>query len=546
MSSEQTEYIQLTETYARAIVGYCLTNQTFLRVCATAIKPGNIPDAMSAGLYQIILKSFSLSGKIPTKSDIEQELAISYRDRKDFVAYMASLEACMVAKESVSFDHLKNNLSGWLKLVTLKSLIQEAARFYEKGKYSEAEEWAQKKMQALKLARFDSDERIVTWNMEERLLATSTEKQECCTLGNADFDEMLMPKAKRGSGLQTDIKQATGGCLMPGDMTIFVGPSNAGKTTTMSTIIAANALFGKKVLVVTHEERSEKLCLKFMQSLTGLTSDQISYFATDPKIKERISNYEIVSKNQIHYHEWIKPGMMFVEDVINYIMNVQEKEIHATGKGFDLLVCDYPGKLRSRTLSGKSSWDEKTWVYGEFLTLARNTKMHVVVPVQTNRSGYQVNKGDGDGRMLDQGDVADAFGIVQLADNVITINRTPEDGIKEIVKFHITKSRQAANNVTFASKTSFKSARTHCVDLAGTVMDGKVSSELVDASLGAIRRGLSPTGSVPDSRPILPVSPVPESRLTEAPSGTWNISVTQAEKDEMAKNIPIVPKKPST
>lgn len=563
-SSSANETIIFTEKYARAVVGFCLTNQSFLRTCSENVKPlhlGTYP--ITSSLYEVIINSFKAVGKTPKKDDIIQDLLVRFPSKKDFDRYVAELELCITARQDVSFDHLKTQLSGWLKMIKVKSYIKQAADLYLKGKYAELDKLISDQSRKVIHSDFESDDRISMDGILQSIESLANDKESCCTLGHPLFDELFSPGAALPNWGNKGIKEATKGCLMPGDLTIFLGPSNSGKTTAMSTIIGSNLSFGKDVLVITHEERQEKLKLKFLQSQTQLKMDELNIITSptvhnDSKqpITNKINTFEAIAQGQLYYYEWIKPGKMFVEDVLDHIQNVWDKKVDKTGRGFDLIVCDYPGKLRSRVISSKNTWDEKTYVYDQFLQLARNYRVHVVAPAQTNRQGYRVNKGAED-RLIDQGDMADAYGISQLADNIITINRSPDDSAKGIVKFHITKSRQSANGTTFVSKTDLQRALTHSLVLPALIIDPtreasqangiikENNPETISLVLGNLHlKGaagglqLAPIDVIPDSSNAIQSvnKPKPIDIISQAkPTGDWNSVVINKKDDDNKK-----------
>ena len=171
------------------------------------------------------------------------------------------------------------------------------------------------------------------------------------------------------------------------------------------------------------------------------------------------------------YIPWVKSGSMYVEDVVDMI---KEKNTYIksknNGKGFDLVIDDYPGKLASRA-TGKNQADHaiKTHIYDQFVTLAIEEQFHMIVPLQSNRGGYKKAKELKSGSsLIDQSDVADAYNIVQRASNVITINSSKLDKEKQVVRYLIDKSRSSQTGKIFVSSTAFDRSTSHSILNAST------------------------------------------------------------------------------
>ncbi len=73
--------------------------------------------------------------------------------------------------------------------------------------------------------------------------------------------------------------------------------------------------------------------------------------------------------------------------------------------------------------------------------------------------------------MLDMGDAAGAFGIIQAADQVISINRTPSDRQSELIRYMIVKNRAGNTDKIFASKTNMGHSQAFGMFLPAVIYD---------------------------------------------------------------------------
>jgi hypothetical protein len=296
----------------------------------------------------------------------------------------------------------------------------------------------------------------------------------CCTLGHPDLDNILRQGSKMTDFApgEVRIEKLTRGCLMPGDLTVLMGATNAGKTTAIITIAAYNILMGKHVLMFTHEQYASQIKLKILAALMRMQlGDLINKVPKSPELSAILIKASEILSTRLKYIHYVKPGKMFIEDVCAVIDQEQEKRFISRStnpqaelrveRGFDLVIDDYPAKLKSRYLGNKAGiWEERAYCYNELLNQADAYKFHVLAPVQTNRTGVKVNRGEtADKRMLQVDDVAEGFGIMTIAANVLTINRSDVDKANSLIKLHVAKSRSSMTGQTFIIKSEFEQSR---------------------------------------------------------------------------------------
>lgn len=284
--------------------------------------------------------------------------------------------------------------------------------------------------------------------------------KQCCTFGNVDIDNVLRPGSKLNftfEDAQSErINSMTKGSLQPGDLTVLIGATNTGKTTTIITIAVKNILMGKYVYLMSHEQDARQLKMRILTSMMKTTSQDLSQNApVNEDYKARLAHYEKILEKYLCYRHYAHAGGMYVEDVISIIQQAQDnlasKRLISEGvsRGFDLVINDYPAKLKSRIMNRSQGWEEKTYVYNEFLNLAQSYQFHVIAPAQSNRAGVAISRGNSnDGRMLEVDDIGEAFGITTIAANVITVNRSASDMVNKRLRFYISKCRSPGKGTT--------------------------------------------------------------------------------------------------
>jgi hypothetical protein len=360
------------------------------------------------------------------------------------------VQICLLETQNFGKDALTRELQGWLQAILFKESAITAQGLFNKQKFDECFSFFGKQLDHIKTTKFIEDQEFrfedYATDFEKEIL----DREKACTFGSQLIDSYLLPEATNGS-------------LLPGDQTILLAPTNIGKTTSLLTITAANLRKAKSVLLLTHEGRPQDINLKLWCNLLGVTRPDLFKMMQSAEGKNRIDQALAVLKKYLTYIPYTKAGMV-VEDVETIIRSKQEERIAKTGKGFDLLVNDYPAKLTTRTASGGHMAPRHIMdtVYNYFVNLALEYNWHSLVAIQGNRDSSRVNRGQREeGRLLTPEDVSEAFGPMQTATNIISINRDPIAAGKDLLTYYISKSRSSETGWAFICKSNFKHAITH-------------------------------------------------------------------------------------
>jgi hypothetical protein len=98
--------------------------------------------------------------------------------------------------------------------------------------------------------------------------------------------------------------------------------------------------------------------------------------------------------------------------------------------------------------------------------LALELDCHVIAAVQTNRQGSISNRDDE--RLLTMEDVAESWGVMTAATNVLTLNRDQHAAMNQRLTFYVAKSRSSEVGRAIVAKTDYAKCITHDDDLGGT------------------------------------------------------------------------------
>lgn len=504
--------IELDKTTTQAIVGHMLKDRSFAERCISQIKPNQFPGLLSEIVYAIddLCKNPNYSHLIFNRQIIFQHLVFQKGNVLDQFKFQNELMECERLADVHPLEIVSDYLEGWLSKIVSIDMANQLAKYVNKSDYKAIKPHIQKMSDVVNdiVFRDVADASDNFKGLYESYLKQDEKKVEKnCTIGHPLFDEMLVkgsaiqnaPSFKFNShfsqndsiiGAGEVLAQQTMGGLIVGGSTVVLGTVNSGKTTTICTIASANAIMGKSVLVITLEQAADEIRDKIVSNILNKSNYEMRRLCQIVKnmggpIKAAQENQDLrnflyamatvestISQNIVHIHH-NKSSQMTLEHV-NYLLNqAMVKRKRATGKGFDLVIIDYPGRLRLQNINkNMPRHDELTLIYQNFIDHAREHEYHTILPVQTNRDGYKVNQGtNGAGRMLDMGDAAGAFGIIQAADQVISINRTPSDRQSDLIRYMIVKNRAGATDRVFASKTNMENSQAFGVFLPAVIYD---------------------------------------------------------------------------
>jgi len=462
-------YLEFTAKEQEAIVGHLFGNYSFFQKCRAAVKFAWFQNPEVAELVKLIYEFWdALDDKRKfTTNEIKGKIGKAHStDIRRQNSLNSTLDLCLITATTVGLDVLSKDMTGWLRIVTFKNSILKAEQFYNRKEFSKGIPWVATQMQEILQLSFEADDTAQFKDVLGDMKKRQVDHGDCLTIGHPDFDALLMNDTKLPHGPNwnpNNLATQTKGGLAKGDTTVLVGSSNAGKTSTIISIIFANIFYFKRhVLYYTHEQKGDDIKFRLLQCFTLLTSHELSMLENHHGHNLKAAEVYKLLDEYLTYVPWTKPTKMFVEDVLASIETKQEEMIAKTGKGYDLFIDDYPGKLKAHHFATKhsSGWEEQGYIYDRFVNLALHYKFHAILATQTNREGYKINRGDAD-RMIDQDDIAKSYEIAQIASNVITINRSNEDIALGVVRFFVAKCRSNDPKWTFVTVADYNRCRTH-------------------------------------------------------------------------------------
>lgn len=462
-----TSTLPMTDRMQSALLGWMLRDDKVFVQVYRKVQPSWFLKAIHQKLFGLILKCHQYIGHPPTKVELENYKEIHAEDNRTKMEILNAISRCFSDSDQIRWEAIRAELTEWLQSKILQDMIIKSAQTWNKGQWQQSARIMTEGVSAYRDAQFEEGVEYSFDNLDNLILGQELERQNALTTGLPLLDAALLDGA-------------TVGGMLRGDTTILMAPSNAGKTTSMWTIARHNIMAGKDVLAMSHEGRPEDLALKTLRCVLGVSEMDLINMYRDPIGLQRIIDAQKIIKSRFTYIPYNRAGMK-VEDVIPIIRRAQEERRAKTGKGYDLLVVDYPAKLTTEqqsrgTLALRNSIEI---VYDYYVQLALEYKFHALLAIQTNREGSKVNKGENTNRLLMMEDVAEAFGTMMIASNVITLNRSPRAKKEGWLTFYVDKSRSKTTGTAVVARTNFAASMTHSDKLGAFGYMGTSTMEAV-------------------------------------------------------------------
>jgi hypothetical protein len=445
-----------------ALLGHLLINEPFFLQARNRIRSEWFVEPLNAKLWKWKLEFFEKFQRAPSLEEFKGTFRFIGEDQGMRNKLYAQITIAQVAAREYGLDVIRHELTIWLKAQTGKAYTEKFQNVYNAAeddphpevKFSEAFRVLEEVSSAIKSATFEMDQRVTfddiasgAWFQKREV-----ERETALTFGCPLVDKLLNTDCLNDSA------------LVRGDHTVLLAPTNVGKTTAMVTIARHNITRGKSVLFITHEGRPDDIKTKLLQAVTGVRYSKLVEMSLTPEGQQWLAGAARGLSKFLVYLPLNKPNMT-IEDVESSIRRAQEKRVIETGRGFDLIIDDYPAKLTT-VLASRGHWPKRQideHIYNVFTQIALEFNCHVITAIQTNRQGSAVNRGNrgSEERLITLEDVSESWGAMTTATNVISLNRDGDAIARHRITFHICKSRSNETGWSITSKTDYGVSLTH-------------------------------------------------------------------------------------
>lgn len=459
-----TAKLPFDENQQLALMGHIMLQENFFRQVYRKLQPEWFLDENLTRLYTAYCEFFERFSRVPlTPEEFQESDIIMSIDQKVKVALKAKIVLCRAKTAIHGLDSLSSQLTVWQKTQLFLRNLPQVANLINSRQIERAEDLFHSTAKELTFSSF-KHEAVAQWDNYRMIRdAEEFDSKGALSTGLTILDRKLLPGVP-------------GGSLLPGDTTVILAPTNTGKTAVMLTIARHNIFARKAVLFITREGREFDIMTKMYQSVFKKTRPELWTWSRTPEGEQTMDEVtKYMGKYMTYIHE---PRVnAYVEDIIGDIMRLQAARQAQHGKGYDMLVVDYPGIFQARETKG-ARWEYRQvqdYLYRQFVQLGAQERFHVVLAAQTNREGSKVNSGLTTKRLLSFEDVAEAFGIAQSATNIITLNRDDKAKSKGYITFYLVKSRSSETGWAITARSDYSRAMTHSDELGATAYRGNLN-----------------------------------------------------------------------
>lgn len=430
-----------------AVIGHMIKDNNFYTSCKGKVQKSWFVQSVHGKIFSIINGFVDQFGRLP-KSIEELKSADDYKyaNSDEKKTLNNELLNCIYKTDMFGIDVLQKEMTDWLKCQIFMAGVNQASDLFNHKQFDRAVSQLNEVVKEYQSADFAAGPELRFSGFESYLEQQQLELKNAMTLGSKVIDKHVAAVCESG-------------CLLPGDTTLVLAPSNVGKSTFIVTVARANLKAGKKVLLVAQEGNAMQLRNSILTTTTGIARNDVYKAIGQPETRERMRKVAEILDERLTFAFLSKAGGT-VQDTGDYIRQKQEEHKSKHGKYYDLVIHDYPGLLTMKDKGVKYEYRNMIdAVYRYMVALGKEFGSHMLLPIQSNRDGSKKSK-DGEG-VLDIESVAESWGPIQAADNVLTLSKTREDEQKGYLNIYLAKSRMNKKGILFRCRSKYDFGITH-------------------------------------------------------------------------------------
>lgn len=242
----QEEPLPFSLPKQQALLGHILINDKFFDQVKDKIKPGWFQNPHCAGAFAALIAESKRVGRKYRPTELKESPTFMHADNKDRALMCSAIDIAIVQSGSFGIDILSPELTDWLKArIYMEQVYKSRDLFNSSRNASDGGAARVRRNEAYRTLRvmssqidsvdFDDDGAVGFEDIPGDLEEYQAEYKNAITFGSKVLDKLLLPEADGA------------GSLLPGDMTILLGPQNSGKCVAKGTKILD--FYGRIVLV---------------------------------------------------------------------------------------------------------------------------------------------------------------------------------------------------------------------------------------------------------------------------------------------------------
>lgn len=447
-----------------AMVGHCLMNEEFFLKCKTRVKPEWLTaDLYVAHIYKELVKFYETYKMMPRSSpELLDEAFFKTQNQNDKIKYDSTVTACLSYAQNFSLEILRPKITDFIRHTSIKEKAKIIVIDTNKQNYEKVVAAGHDMQKIWNDIDFDQNPYVDFSDTVSLWTQTDKESEKFISTGSIMLDGMLGEGLKRGGNLAV------------------IAPTFVGKSRFLITLARHVLVQGKKILYIIHEDDPENVKKRIISSICGIGPKELSWIINGklkekkdlpevwnvdswlPSDAEQLYNITInelerakaLLMNNLIFLPYQKAGKMFVEDLGEEIKRIELEQKAKCGRGFDLIIDDYPKLLKTRTRQ-ETERGRLEYVYEYMNVLARELNIFIAYAVQANRNAAkQMKNGEAD-FAIGLEDVGESYGIAQNAMSSVSLNRSKEDSDRNILHISVPKARDSGMNNMMTTRTAY-------------------------------------------------------------------------------------------
>ena len=281
--------------------------------------------------------------------------------------------------------------------------------------------------------------------------------------------------------LGCDMLDRTLGGFEPQTLTGFIAKEGTGKTMLAHHIIARCIEQGKYIWIAAVEDRKKSFTYRIMARLSGIPIKRLKneFFQLTSEEKDRLK------KADADFSKYVKVEFMYGVNISDVHKAALDWDLSRRLRGLPIAevnIVDYTGHI-AKGSAGEKGFEKMRAAYGERKDfILKNNKIGFDF-AQVNREGSKNVKNN---HLLTQNDLAGAYDIAQIFDNLISINRNDDDQVASRTRFNICKARDSSDKCVVSVKVNFAQAKYEMHDW-DFVEGGQEAQELYKELRGGVK-----------------------------------------------------------
>jgi replicative DNA helicase len=262
--------------------------------------------------------------------------------------------------------------------------------------------------------------------------------------------------------IDVDFEQEDGeyfGFEIDGDRRFVLADSTITHNTMMTTHMVRKAVEqGKRIYVACVEDRKATILRRVFAAVAGLDIDQIKNFSDMPSAHRKLME---AAAEKLKKHVTIE--FIYNTSHTYILQRVKEQMDRDKIEGnppYEAVLIDYIQHI-GFLAPGDSLHEKLHRANSDLKNFALQNNVSAITHFQVNREGQkQLNNNN----MIDMSVISGAYNAVFVADNIISINRSPEDRAKNKAILYVIKGREGCDQHKYEVPTDFAKARYNMED----------------------------------------------------------------------------------